>query len=204
MARKYEVYILNRPVWFSDAPTDPAVGWIVRDPDAKTLADLPQWIRERPDLERIELVADDVEAMWIRFCMTYSEVLAAGCVVENNHGKRLWMERNGRWDLPKGKVESGESIESAAIREVEEETGIGNLSLVRSLGPTYHTYEMHGVAHLKTTFWFEARHDGNDTAGAPQVEEGITQVAWLPRETPEDVLKNTFPSLRGLLAMLGD
>ena len=201
MARKYEVYILNRPVWFSDSPTDPGVGWIVRDPDAQTLADLPLWIRDRPALDRVELVADDVEALWIRFCMTYSEVLAAGCIVENALGKQLWIERNGRWDLPKGKVEPGESIESAAIREVEEETGIDRLSLVASLGPTYHTYEMNGVACLKTTFWFHAVHDGEDTAGQPQAEEGITQVAWLPKPTPKHVLEKTFPSLRALLAI---
>jgi 8-oxo-dGTP pyrophosphatase MutT (NUDIX family) len=202
MARKYEVYILNRPVWFSDKPTDAEVGWVFRNPDAATLADLPNWLRARPSLERVEFVADDVEALWIRFCMSYNEVLAAGCVVENRSGQQLWIERNGRWDLPKGKVEPGESIESAAIREVEEETGIGQLSLVESLGPTYHTYEMNGVACLKTTFWFKAFHDGEDTAGAPQAEEGITQVAWLPPETPPEVLKATFPSLRVLLADL--
>lgn len=202
MARKYEVYILNRPVWFSDKPSEPQTGWIVRNPDLETLSQIPNWIRDRPDLMRIELVSDDVEALWIQFCTPYKEVLAAGCIVENQDGQRLWMERNGRWDLPKGKVESGESIENAALREVEEETGISNLTLGRSLGPTYHTYEMRGVTHLKTTFWFEAHHQGRNTPGTPQTEEGITQVTWLPRLTPQDILQNTFPSLLGLLERL--
>jgi 8-oxo-dGTP pyrophosphatase MutT (NUDIX family) len=134
--------------------------------------------------------------------MLYIEVLAAGCVVENQRGELLWMERNGKWDLPKGKVEPGESLEEAAMREVEEETGISQLSIASDLGATYHTYDDAGTPVLKTTFWFHAKHSGDRTKGQPQKEEGITAVSWHAQPISSQVLSRAYPSLVGLLDKL--
>ena len=62
-------------------------------------------------------------------CLTFLKrrmrwVRAAGCVVHDDAGNMLLISRNNRWDLPKGKVEPGETLLQAALREVEEETGI--------------------------------------------------------------------------------
>jgi 8-oxo-dGTP pyrophosphatase MutT (NUDIX family) len=199
MPQSYEVYILNRPVIFGTQTPLSEAGLVLNEPSDVVLKSLPNVLRKRPDLPRVWLVAEDVEALWIRFCMGYREVLAAGCIVENEYGELLWMKRNGRWDLPKGKVESGERIEDAAVREVEEETGIGHLELKGALGQTYHTYEMNGNVELKTTFWFKAIHTGGRTAGIPQKEEGISAIVWVPRPMPEDMLASTFASLRRLI-----
>ncbi len=54
-------------------------------------------------------------------------ITAAGGMVVNPKKEILFIYRNRRWDLPKGKTEKNEGIETCAIREVEEETGVRNL-----------------------------------------------------------------------------
>lgn len=108
-------------------------------------------------------------------------VRAAGCVVHDDAGNMLLILRNGRWDLPKGKVEPGETLLQAALREVEEETGIAPLPTTRYPLPikTYHTFNLYGGWHLKQTSWFDAHVAGRKPVGKPQGEEGITEVVWV-------------------------
>ena len=128
--------------------------------------------------------------------MNYFEVVSAGGLVVNKKNKVLWINRNKHWDLPKGKVEAGESLENAAIREVTEETGIRKLKITGDLVTTYHTYEVDGIAHLKTTFWYSMIHQGEDTIGKPQEIEGITEVKWVNSSVPEKIWKSTYGSIR--------
>lgn len=199
MARMYEVYIMNRPVFFQENTPEAEDVLVIREPGKSTLDNLPNLIRQHPELRGVVLLSEDPESRWMDFCYGYREILAAGCVVRNNQGGYLWIERNGKWDLPKGKVEPNEKIEVAAVREVEEETGIGRLTLTRDLGQTYHTYEENGVPILKTTFWFFAEHEGAATPGAPQAIEGITGVHWLRPPVDESVRSNAYPSILSLM-----
>ena len=200
----YEVYILNRPVFFTENPQAKQNDLVIKEPNKKQLQELPQLLRQHTNIKGVTLASSDVAALWMNFCILYQEVLAAGCVVEHRDGAFLWIERNTRWDLPKGKVEKGESIEEAAAREVTEETGIDRLSLAGHLRTTYHTYEESGIPILKTTFWFHAHHDGKDTKGAPQSEEGITDVQWKFRPFGPELLENTYPSILDLVASIPD
>ena len=110
-------------------------------------------------------------------------VKAAGGIVTAPDGSMLLIERNGRWDLPKGKVEAGESLHQAALREVAEETGVGNLVAdAHPLVKTYHIYNLYGGWHLKQTAWFEMRCLAPSPL-VPQQEEGITACCWA---TPEE------------------
>jgi len=199
MARMYEVYIMNRPVIFQEKANVSERSLVIREPSNRTLKELPQLIRQHTEIESFVLLSDNPEQLWMQFCYAYKEVLAAGCVVQNEHNAFLWIERNGKWDLPKGKVEPGEGIEEAAVREVEEETGIGALTLQADLGKTYHTYEEGGIPILKTTFWFKAHHEGGATAGTPQTVEGITGVHWKPLPFDVEILNQTYPSIRALV-----
>lgn len=90
----------------------------------------------------------------------------------------LMIHRNGCWDLPKGKLDDGESAEEGALREVREEVGIERLRLEASLGTTVHGYARGGVYWVKTTYWYRMRTD--ETTFVPQTEEGIDQVEWVP------------------------
>ncbi len=91
----------------------------------------------------------------------------------------LLIKRNGFWDLPKGKVENGESIEEAAIREVEEETGVENISIRSYLCETYHEYIQKGDSYGKTTYWYLIDANGFKGTTMPQLEEGITDTEWV-------------------------
>lgn len=106
-------------------------------------------------------------------------IAAGGVVLDSSKGTILLIKRNGVWDLPKGKLEEGESIPECAVREVEEETGLNGLTISSPLCETYHTYEERGRLIGKTTHWFLM--GGNKLTEqklTPQIEEGITELSW--------------------------
>ena len=114
----------------------------------------------------------------------------------------LFIFRNGKWDLPKGKVEKGEKVDEAAIREVEEECGVSNVEILNTLPSTYHIYPYKGKNVLKRTYWYSMT--CNDSSKLiPQVEEGITEVKWISISALEPVKNNTFPSILYLLNHIG-
>ena len=125
------------------------------------------------------------------------EVVAAGGLVRNSKCQVLFIYRNDKWDLPKGKRESSESLEEAALREVMEETGIGSLDIQYKLGKTYHIFKRKGEMRLKTTHWYEMTSDDLGPF-SPQLEEGITDVVWLNQEQQEVALRNSYRNIRQL------
>ena len=126
-------------------------------------------------------------------------IRAAGCVVCDADGNRLLMLRNGRWDLPKGKVEPGETLLQAALRETLEETGIAVQPATRTLPiKTYHIFNLYGGWHLKQTSWFEAHTGDVRPAGTPQGEEGITLTAWVTPDEWHRRLGTSYGTLKTL------
>ena len=111
---------------------------------------------------------------------------AGGVIIRQSHGSEriqrevLLIRRNGVWDLPKGKLESGESIDECAIREVEEETGVKPLQLLQPLCETFHTYREDGTDIEKSTQWYLMSAEQEDAFQdmLPQREEGITELRW--------------------------
>lgn len=207
MTQSYDVFMLNRRVKFRpfqedsslEGPAASSSFLRLVNPTAGMLRELPTLLKRSPELERVEIYATDLDETWMTFCSGYHELAAAGGVVQDEGGHVLWIQRNGKWDLPKGKLESGESLEEAAVREVEEETGITDLNITGEAFTTFHTYEAGGVVHLKTTFWYPMSHQGNLTPGTPQAVEGITDVTWLKPPFDEGVLSRTFGSIQIVL-----
>ena len=105
----------------------------------------------------VAVCTPDPEQAFSLFRQEFAAVEAAGGVVVNDRGEYLMIHRNGRWDLPKGHVEPGESTAECAVREVAEETGAVGAEVVRFLCRTLHAYYMHGRWELKATHWFEMR-----------------------------------------------
>ncbi|WP_432671278.1 NUDIX hydrolase [Flavobacterium sp. SM2513] len=120
---------------------------------------------------------------------------AGGGLVYNAKNEVLFIFRNGKWDLPKGGTEKGEAIEDTAMREVEEETGVGNLEIVEKLQKTYHIFKRNGTLKLKITHWFEMR-TSFDGIPEGQAEEGIEKVAWLNPEEIKEALKNSYENIK--------
>lgn len=125
-------------------------------------------------------------------------VRAAGGVVMAPDGTILLIERNGRWDLPKGKVEAGETLLQGALREVEEETGVTPLPTAHHPLPTktYHIFNLYGGWHLKQTSWFAMQAEKQDVH--PQEEEGITAGCWVSPEEWHRRLQGSYGTLRTL------
>ena len=108
-------------------------------------------------------------------------ITAAGGVLIRNHSASpevLLIYRNGNWDLPKGRREGSESIETCAVREVEEETGASGISTESFLCTTYHEYRENGTLWGKTTHWYLMKTGEKEQELTPETEEGITRVVW--------------------------
>ena len=121
---------------------------------------------------------------------------AAGGVVSNPDDQRLMIFRFGKWDLPKGHVEKGETIRYAAVREVQEETGLGNLEIGNLIAKTYHIYNMDGRWILKQTTWYDMFSAATDLT--PQTEEGIEKTVWVNKEQMHKKLATSYSSLNYL------
>lgn len=121
-------------------------------------------------------------------------IAAAGGIVENEEGKILLQYRRGKWDLPKGKLDEGETLEECAIREVEEETGLRSIQLGELVGITNHFYTERGGDINKETYWF-AMKVGAPQKLTPQTEEDILELRWVGEDELQYYLSNTFPNI---------
>ncbi len=148
----------------------------------------------------VNVYGENIEEMWEDFTHMFRVIEAAGGIVFNKENKVLFIHRLSKWDLPKGKIEKGESLEQAALREVEEETGLKELILEKFVNSTFHIYtERNGEKILKTTYWFRMTYVGDETP-VPQVEEGITEVSWKNSQEIHDIVcPKTFQNIRLIL-----
>ena len=137
---------------------------------------------------------EDLELAFKKITEKFIFVLAAGGLVKNEKGEFLFIFRNKHLDLPKGHKEEGEDLEVTAVREVEEETGLKNISLHQKLDVTYHTYIREGKRELKATHWYSMSSNSSE-ALTPQEEEGIERVEWLSEEYIERNKRKIYPSL---------
>ena len=142
------------------------------------------------------------EQDWTLFVEKFKIIHAAGGIVNNENDETLMIFRYGCWDFPKGKVEEGEDWETAAVREVEEETGLHDIILQNPLPNTYHTYILHDTPILKITHWYAMR--APEQSLVPQTEEDISQAVWVPRSEVSDRLSDSYLSLKGLWTMIDD
>ncbi len=134
------------------------------------------------------------------FSEIFHLVEAAGGFVMNNSGEFLFIKRLGFYDLPKGKIETNETPESTAIREVCEECGIfeNEIKVLDKLPETYHIYYYNNKYFLKKNHWFLMAFSGSHLL-KPQTEEDITDIGWLSFDLYEFFIEITYPSLKELV-----
>jgi len=128
-------------------------------------------------------------------------IIAAGGLVTNHQDELLMIFRRGKWDLPKGKLDKGESIEACAVREVEEETGIRDIQLGALIGITYHDYfdPWCGEEVCKESHWYAMKIVGEQKL-IPQTEEDITEIKWVNETELKICLENSYPSIIEIIA----
>ena len=156
---------------------------------------LVSMVEASDSLQRVCIPTSDTEGTYRKICAEFLEVNAGGGLVSNRRGDYLLISRNGLWDLPKGHQDPGEDIEVTALREVQEETGIMDLTLRDLICITDHCYRRNGIWHLKHTWWYDMLYT-NPTDLTPQTEEDITKAAWVAKSSLPPYLHNTYPSIQ--------
>lgn len=141
------------------------------------------------------------------FQVAFKTLPAAGGIVRRNQ-QFLLIFRNNKWDLPKGKIDKGETPEVAALREVEEECGISNHQIIKQLPSTFHLYKSPykkslGEWILKETFWYEMKYSGMDD-GTPETGENITEIKWFSKTELDIPLQNTYANLKPIIQLYFD
>jgi len=195
----YKVYFDNRVITVSSEP-DRLQNYVLfhKFNDMEELYNQISQFAVNNDLLSLNIYSPDIDNLWKNFLAWFTVAEAAGGLVKHTSGKYLFIQRYGRWDLPKGHIEPGESPEVCALREVNEECNIAGHRILKPLPISYHTYLFENKPYLKKTYWFSMAYTG-DMVTEPQAEEGITKAEWLlPREIAQ-IKSNTWQSLLDLL-----
>lgn len=198
---------MDRTVYFADKAVcftsqTPGEAWYSFRPAAAADISRTKILKILESHNSAAVVTPDPEIAFAAFAAEFEPVAAAGGIVVNDRGEWLMIRRNGRWDLPKGHVEPGESMEVCAVREIVEETGV-RAEVVRPLCETLHAYWFGKTAcwELKRTCWFELRSSACDVP-VPQTEEGIAEAVWCARAAAGEHLKEAFPTIRCVAAAM--
>jgi len=191
----YKVFIQDKPIFFiSPDEITNNDGIFIRSELARQHQDYVfRMVAKLPAGVALYILSEDPSAEIGAFFSDYQMVEAAGGIVKRKD-EFLFIKRNGLWDLPKGKMEDGESPEVCAKREIEEECGIEGPEVKELVLITYHTYAYKDIPTIKKTYWYALTYDG-PKKGTPQLEEGITRVSWKKEEKMDKALQKTYASI---------
>lgn len=217
-----KIYFNDKPLFLCDEMTDEIRVYAHHD-DAVLIDEFSHpavnsMIHEmrRPNVHAGIFLHSDLATLKKAFWKKFMLVQAGGGWVEARDGsvqgqdgsvpdpgaRYLFMLRRGKWDLPKGKLDPGETLEQCAVREVGEETGLKHVQLSGPLLVTYHTYDESGHHILKETHWYRMS-VSPDQPVVPQQEEQITKLVWADRGRIASFKKNTFPSIIDVIHAAG-
>jgi ADP-ribose pyrophosphatase YjhB (NUDIX family) len=192
MAQKYKVFIEEKVIYFTKVEMLNLPKYEGLEPENF------QALKESLVEPVYQFVSPKPKSALKYFFSNFKKIKAAGGIVKSDD-QQLFIKRNGKWDIPKGKMEKGEKTRETAIREIQEECGLeGNLTIDSKLMKTFHCYFMFDESVLKKTTWFVLNYDGSKIVKA-QAEEGITEVVWLKKNQLAKVKRNTYSSVRDVL-----
>ncbi|MCW3093503.1 MAG: hypothetical protein JWP81_4572 [Ferruginibacter sp.] len=206
---KIKIYFDDKPVYLCDE-IDSELNEILHHPDAVYIDEIsgPAIKSLLHEIKKEEfhagvLLNTDLEKLKKAFFKNFHVIEAAGGIVQNDKKELLFIFRLGKWDLPKGKLEKGENLAECARREVEEETGIKQLTIHNKAGETYHTYNAFGKHFLKISHWYYMTCTKVQTL-VPQTEEDITEIKWIGTKNMKEPLANTYASIRDIINQFFD
>lgn len=206
LMQKYKVFINDRWIFFGEMTSNQ----IAENEECEVLLGTDQLLYNFTEMIKtgtftrniVLNYAGNIKAFFEKF-LTYFLVLdAAGGLVEQYNDSFLMIKRFGIWDFPKGKIEQGENNREAALREVEEETGVLNLSIDRELSTTYHIYRFGPHWVVKRTFWFLMKSDFEGKL-VPQKEEDILEAVWVKKKELPNYLRGSYGTLIDLVKESG-
>lgn len=199
----YKVFFNDRTVYFGDNFSKAFMkhkGLFYKYNGFQELNELVGMFDSLNQISNLYIFHEDMLELFEEFKACFKVIEAGGGLVFNTRGEFLVIHRNGTWDLPKGKLEKGEDFQMAALREVEEETGLQELQLADPLMSSYHTYTLKRKRVLKKTKWFEMQYGGSAEPFL-QAEEGITDYRWVTPGETGFIRENSYASILDVLYM---
>jgi ADP-ribose pyrophosphatase YjhB (NUDIX family) len=203
------IYFGDKPVILCDE-INKELNEILHHPDAVFVDEIsPRAIKSMlHEIKKEEFHAgvlwhSDLEMLKKTFFKNFKVIEAAGGIVQNDKKEILFINRLGKWDLPKGKIEKGEKEAETAVREVIEETGVNKLHLKKKIGETYHVYDQFGKHFLKISHWYYMTCSSAQVL-TPQTIEYITEVKWVKTKDIKEPMENTYPSIKDILSTFFD
>lgn len=190
----YKVFINDKPIIIGDY-NDINENYPVLVFEEIDIFELIEESLKNNDFNGVNLITKDLQNAWEEISKKIPVVSASGGLVINKENKILFIYRFDKWDLPKGKIEKGESKEEGAIREVEEECGINNLKIDDFLLTTYHFYWYDSKIKIKETFWYLMNTNFKEEL-IPQLEEGITKVEFKEKNEVSKILDNSYANIK--------
>ncbi|MEX0287556.1 MAG: NUDIX hydrolase [Flavobacteriaceae bacterium] len=189
----YKVFVNQSPLILTDkvTETDGSDYFLLNDDAIGSAID--SLVKKK--LKAAYIYHPNIEEILKKFTKKIPLVVAAGGVVTNTEGKVLFIYRNKRWDLPKGRLDKGETIEQCALREVEEETGVKDLVIENFLMTTYHVFKLKGEYKLKEVHWF-AMTTSFEGKLKGEIKEGIEKVKWKGPKKIQEALKKSYANIR--------
>ncbi|WP_018628938.1 NUDIX hydrolase [Niabella aurantiaca] len=199
-----KIHIHDKTLYLCDQP-DEKLRELLHHPETVLIDELDThsvktMLREltRPDIKTGIFMHPDLDQLKKAFFKKFERIQAGGGLIVNEQNEILLIHRRGFWDLPKGKLDAGETLEACAVREVTEETGLIRIGLKAPLLVTYHTYE-HGTHHiLKESHWF-LMHGSSGEELVPQTEEDITAIKWVDPSLLSAYKPLAYPSIVDVL-----
>lgn len=204
-----KIYFDNKPLFLCDAIDETVEPYIHHD-DAIFIDELNSHTvktiiheMQQPQVHAGVFFHDDLETLKQTFIKKFTLVTAAGGLVQNEKKEYLLIFRKGKWDLPKGKLDKGEKLENCAVREVEEETGLKEVKLLKPLCITYHTYHEGARFILKDSHWYSMKVKGPQQL-VPQTEEDIHEIKWVKKAGLAEYMKISYPSVADVLKLVAE
>jgi len=202
-----KIYFEDKPVFLCDE-IDKTIDEFMHHPDAVFIdeistAGINSLLHEivKPQFHAGILFHKDLDELKKAFFKHFTIIIAAGGVVFNADQEILMIFRRGKWDLPKGKLDKGETLEHCAVREVEEETGLNNVEMGEKIIITYHVYKEFGKHILKELHWYKMKSSKNQKL-VPQTDEDITDIKWVNKTDLKKYTSNTYQTILEVLLHL--
>lgn len=192
----YKVFVNNKPIILSDKSVTNSIYEIYLFKEIRFDEILHKL--KHTQTPGIYLYHTDLDLLWNEFKTFFKTVIAAGGLVKNTHKEILFIFRNDTWDLPKGKLEKGETLPETAIREVEEECGINQLTIEAELPTTYHIFYEDQINKLKITHWY-LMHTKDVRKPVPQIEEGISIARFIPITRIDEMYIRMYANIKELI-----
>jgi ADP-ribose pyrophosphatase YjhB (NUDIX family) len=205
MVQKYKVFYKSNEIVFISVKagfsTDINTHSMLNPENRQLMTALNSCFHDQTKIQKLVVICNNPENLFQEFMKSLFLIEAAGGIIINDFQEWLLIKRSGVWDLPKGKIDKGETVRHAAIREVKEETGIESVSIIKELSPSYHIYPIDDEWVFKKTHWFLML--GSKSRLTPQKEEKISEAVWMNEQNVKKIVHYMYPSLLGVIEEAG-